>query len=220
MLVDKSWRDAQAKWLQRPEFWIRRGTLQAIAANAEASADYERWLDKMDGLWSRLFNDPTKQDLDDILLMLPSEDRAYAFVFAFVRIHDDALFWNGLAKWWSSFDAIDQAALQVEMLRRRAAWSSNCMLKKDLWKYGALPDRFTVYRGQDMVGEVKILWTLDPTVAESFARGHRGVRHPDPIILMATTEKENVAFYQSTRKEAEVVLFQLPKLDVTATRVL
>jgi len=32
--------------------------------------------------------------------------------------------------------------------------------------------------------------------------------------------KRNVAFYQSERKEAEVVLFQKPDIDVTATRLL
>ena len=106
------------------------------------------------------------------------------------------------------------------MRDRVAGWAPDCMTRKDLRKYHALPDRLTVWRGQDLAGEIKFSWTLDVKVAERFAKGHRGINHPNPIILAARTLKRNVAFYQSERKEAEVVLFQKPDIDVTATRLL
>jgi hypothetical protein len=157
--------------------------------------------------------------LDEIFFALPSEDRAHALIFAFERIGHDNLFWIALAKWWSGFDAIDHETLNDLMRRRAPAWTPDCMTKKNLHKYRALPDRLTIYRGQDMAGEIKFSWTLDARVAEGFARGHRGAKHPNPIIYVATTDKDNVALYQSERKEAEVVLFQRPKIDVAATRL-
>jgi hypothetical protein len=49
----------QAKWLQRPDFGIRRQVLQAIASNPEAVAGYERWREQMDELWGKFFEAPT-----------------------------------------------------------------------------------------------------------------------------------------------------------------
>jgi hypothetical protein len=78
MPVDRNWREAQAKWLQRPEFGIRRLVLQAIAGNPEALAGHERWRKQMDGLWGEFFEAPTIKWLDEIFFALPSEDRAHA----------------------------------------------------------------------------------------------------------------------------------------------
>ena len=123
MSIDRSWREAEAKWLQRPEFGMKRQMLQAISGDSEALAGYEGWRDQLDELWSKLFARPTIKLLDEIFFALPSEDRAHALIFAFERIESDDLFWIALAKWWSSFDAIDHVAMNELMRRRSAAWT-------------------------------------------------------------------------------------------------
>jgi hypothetical protein len=64
-------------------------------------------------------------------------------------------------------------------------------------------------------------WTLDRAVAESFARGHRGIRPGKPIVVGATIKREAVALAIDDRGEAEIVIFSpgLEQAPFTASRL-
>ena len=55
-----AWREAQAKWLKRPEYETRRSVLQAIATNPEVLAGYERGQEKLDKLWDDFSRHPRR----------------------------------------------------------------------------------------------------------------------------------------------------------------
>jgi hypothetical protein len=52
-------------------------------------------------------------------------------------------------------------------------------------------------------------WTLDQTVADGFARGHRGIFNPNPVVLETVIAKRDIAFAVPDRG-GELVLFALP----------
>jgi len=82
------------------------------------------------------------------------------------------------------------------------------MSRGDRAFYDTLPDYFTVYRGQNDGATVGLSWTLDKGVAEGFARGHRGIWNPSPIVITAEVYKRDVAFACAERHEAEIVVFK------------
>jgi hypothetical protein len=49
-------------------------------------------------------------------------------------------------------------------------------------------------------------WTLSRTVAEEFARGHRHIPVPDPVIVEAMVPDDAVFFTSDERQETELVL--------------
>lgn len=69
-----------------------------------------------------------------------------------------------------------------------------------------LPDRITVYRGCDRSRVRAISWTTDLKIAQSFARGHRGIRLPDPVVMTAKVWKRDVITTIQHRKESEVIV--------------
>ena len=76
----------------------------------------------------------------------------------------------------------------------------NACQRKIAASMSALPEQFTVYRGQDVDSQIKYSWTFDIGVAEGFARGHRGIKHLHPVILAGKTKKSDVAFYEGDRQ--------------------
>ena len=76
-----------------------------------------------------------------------------------------------------------------------------------------LPATMTVYRGQSADASPGLSWTLDRKVAERFARGHRGMKLPNPVVLEITVSRDDVALFITDRDEAEVVLFEAPGIE-------
>ena len=70
----------------------------------------------------------------------------------------------------------------------------------------------TVYRGQDDSAPLGLSWTLSWDVAQDFARGHRNIFNPDPVVLALDVWSSEVAFYTNDREEQEVVLLAIPPL--------
>ncbi len=71
-----------------------------------------------------------------------------------------------------------------------------------------LPDDFTatVYRGgsrERIAGAIS--WTTSIEVARTFARGHRGIAVPDPVIATASVTKPDIYWMTDDRDEAEVL---------------
>ncbi len=116
---------------------------------------------------------------------------------------DAALFWSALAECWSGFDAIDH----VRYLDLMSLFTDGWRMSPEI---AALPNPVTVFRGQLDDYEPGLSWTLDRSVAVKFARGHRGVKAPNPVVLCATVRREDIALYLTDRSEAEVVLFAPP----------
>ena len=104
---------------------------------------------------------------------------------------------------WSDFDRIDHEAFEALFSDFGHGWNRTPEI-------AALPAHLTFFRGQSTDAEPGLSWTLDRKVAEGFARGHRNICVPDPVILTTEIERADVAMYLDARNEREVVLFKQP----------
>jgi hypothetical protein len=127
-------------------------------------------------------------------------------------------FWRVVALEWSSFDRIDHYKFGILFSRYRPHWTTDVWAPDDFTFYASLPERLKVYRGQSADWEVGLSFTIDPTVAKSFAHGHRGIRLPNPVVLEVEINKADIAFATNEREESEVVLFQPPPLSFLSSK--
>ena len=62
------------------------------------------------------------------------------------------------------------------------------------------------YRGCSFERAHGIAWTTDRKVAEEYARGHRQIRVPEPIIVQADIREHNIFVRSDERDESELIL--------------
>ena len=64
----------------------------------------------------------------------------------------------------------------------------------------------TIYRGCPSERVRGISWTTSLTVAEGFARGHRAIPVPNPVIVSAKVPSEAILAVFVDRNESEVIV--------------
>jgi hypothetical protein len=69
-----------------------------------------------------------------------------------------------------------------------------------------LPDKLRVFRGCSRERVLGVAWTTDRQVAEGFARGHRGIPVPDPVVASGVIDRRQVFMTFDDRSESEIVL--------------
>ena len=87
---------------------------------------------------------------------------------------------------------------------RKPAWAFFSPSQRQFFE--TLPPLVRVFRGCARLRVRGIAWTVDRAVAEDFARGHRGIRVPEPVVASALIPKEHIFFVTNERQEKEVVL--------------
>lgn len=140
-----------------------------------------------------------------------SQDRPVEFLRVVEAMNLDSVrFWRILAAEWCGFDRIPHRRMAAAFRQHRTAWSPDCMRPADRADFDALPARVTLFRGQSALAPVGLAWTLNRQVAEQFARGHRDIPVPSPVLLSVEVRREAVAFMSTERGEAEAVLHRTP----------
>jgi len=114
------------------------------------------------------------------------------------------IFWPVFCNLWSACDATWwHQELLIFVLRRYAP----AILSDDERKiFDALPERVQVYRGCSRERIKGVSWTTERHIAEQFARGHRMIRVPDPVIASAVIAKSDIFITNNDRDEHEVLL--------------
>jgi hypothetical protein len=84
--------------------------------------------------------------------------------------------------------------------------------------FETIPQRVQVFRGCSLPRVLGIAWTIRRDIAEGFARGHRNIRLPEPVVTSALIPKEHIFFVTDDREEKEIILNprRLSKLVVEA----
>ncbi len=116
------------------------------------------------------------------------------------------VFWAVLCELWCSSDNTwnHQDQLHFAMVlhaRTRQRYIPAEKQPPDDW-----PKFVKVWRGCSRQRVLSFAWTLDRTVAEDFALGHRGIEVPDPVLASAEIHKSAIYFVENEREEQEVVL--------------
>jgi hypothetical protein len=111
------------------------------------------------------------------------------------------VFWAVIQNEWSSFDRIPHDAFRRLFVKFSSEWVATDEINR-------LPDLLIVYRGQSGDDPPGLSWTRDRAVAETFARGHRGIAVPNSTILERRIDREDVALVVDDRGEQEIVLWR------------
>lgn len=145
----------------------------------------------------------------DYLRLFGSADRPWKFqnIMEMAGQTCGDFFWRTLHLEWSSFDRIPHRNFARLFQLHRGAWRSEHLTPADAEAFGRLPEVVTAYRGQAAANPVGLSWSLKKQVAESFARGHRGLLNPSPIIIEAQISRADIAGFYTDRDEAEIVIF-------------
>lgn len=77
---------------------------------------------------------------------------------------------------------------------------------EDSAAFDALPESILIFRGCSWKHIYGCAWTLDPEVAEGFARGHRGIRVRDPVIASLQIPKKAAFGFYTERRESEILV--------------
>lgn len=145
--------------------------------------------------------------IDYQLRMSNSVQRATVVATWAEALKDDqgSIFWELVAKEWSGFDAIPHSRFELLFARFRSD------RPEDLVEH--LPQELgDLYRGQGIGGD-GLSWTSSKTVADGFARGHRGIKLLLPHICVIRVQPSQVAFICGDRGEDEFVLFEIPDFE-------
>ncbi|WP_114963519.1 hypothetical protein [Tritonibacter mobilis] len=142
-----------------------------------------------------------------LLKMSNSTERAKLVATWGESLTDDQgdAFWTVVSEEWCGFDDIPYARFERLFARFRKARPDYLVAHLPIY-IGEL------FRGQ-YPGHDGLSWTADISVAESFARGHRGKLVESPCIRMIHATRDLVAFTCDERDESEFVLFEIPTDD-------
>lgn len=116
------------------------------------------------------------------------------------------IFWPAFQRVWSGCDNTwDQRKRLYDALTENSP-SHPFLEGNDLAFWQALPDRVPVFRGGDWSHGLGLSWTTSKEVAESFARGHRGIRYSWPVVFEGSIRKQSILTVVTDRNEFEVIV--------------
>jgi hypothetical protein len=142
-------------------------------------------------------------------MYLPNSEERVGALMPLVKNASADIFWPIFVKVWPSCDRAWEWNEQIVRVLRRIG---PCPADLRSPFFNDLPETVAVYRGASRLRiEGAISWTTDPEVARLFARGHRGIPVPDPVIAIGTIAKVDVFFATDDRNEREVIC--LPEID-------
>jgi hypothetical protein len=131
-------------------------------------------------------------------------------LLAILPLIEDAppkIFWAILLRTWPSCD--DTWMLKTRLLRamkKAGPVMPELLSEHERRFFEGLPAQVPVFRGCSRPRVRGISWTMERTIAEGFAHGHRGIRVPDPVVASALIPKDAIFFATDDRNEKEIVL--------------
>lgn len=114
---------------------------------------------------------------------------------------DSDKFWRVVREVWNECDLIPHERFEQLFDDHCVDWYIG---RRELPE--SIGETVTVYRGQDVRGEVGLSWTLSRKVAENFAHGHRCFVNPNPMVGQREVQRDDIVFFDDSRNEQEVVL--------------
>ncbi|RVA54278.1 hypothetical protein EN933_10800 [Mesorhizobium sp. M7A.F.Ca.US.001.01.1.1] len=116
------------------------------------------------------------------------------------------LFWPVFHKVWPTTDATWRQQDELVELLQFHQPMEEFLKGQDRVFYEQLPDVIQIYRGSSRDRVHGLSWTIDRRIAESFARGHRGVPVPEPVVARVSIPKSAVLAISIERGESELLV--------------
>jgi hypothetical protein len=148
---------------------------------------------------------PILEAISDYMIKFGSHQRPHVFLDDIAErfAGRPEIIWRVLHDEWNGFDAIPHARFTRLFSRIHEHWRVEYMNADDREFYASLPERFTVYRGQESFMRTGLSWTLDWDIAAKFSHGLRGPTNISPAIVIAEAYKRHVAGAYVGRKDRQ-----------------
>lgn len=114
--------------------------------------------------------------------------------------------WNACDATWNHREDLADFLDLIEPDDDRGNHSCNYLTPEDRVAFKSLPDHIRIYRGCSLSRVYGFSWTTDRKIAEGFARGHRGISVPDPVIATLRIPKRYAIGFYTGRKEQELLV--------------
>lgn len=145
-----------------------------------------------------------------VLVWTDSENRLDTMLrlIAFNPRVSDNVAWTVFHEWWPSCDATwpFREVLKEFIAFRTESDSMDYLGADDRALFDALPERVRIYRGCSRARVRGFAWSTSREVAEKFARGHRYITVPDPVVAEVTIPKRLISGFYNGRNEFEVFI--------------
>ena len=135
-----------------------------------------------------------------------SSENRLSWVSCLIEFAPPGIFWPAFMDAWSRCDATWHVSSRLLQVLRALEPAVPFFSPAQRAFFDALPDQVAVFRGCSRPRLRGLAWTTDRTVAEGFARGHRNIPVPGPVVASAIIPKEHIFFVTNDRSEKEVVL--------------
>jgi hypothetical protein len=116
------------------------------------------------------------------------------------------IFWPAFLEAWSFCDATWPYRSEILRAMKDAGSSLAFLQLAQRQFFDTLPPLVQVFRGCSAPRVRGIAWSMERSVAEGFARGHRFIRVPEPVVASAVIPREHIFFVTDERDEKEIVL--------------
>jgi hypothetical protein len=136
-----------------------------------------------------------------------SSERRLLPVLSLIESAPPEIFWRALMSEWNTCDATwDHRARLLQAMLNAAKPSMDFLALAHREFFETLARQVQVFRGCSAPRVRSVAWTTNRAVAVGFARGHRRIRVPDPVVATAVIPKEHIFLVTNDRKENEIVL--------------
>jgi len=155
--------------------------------------------------WDERHRKAALRAIEHCFLYASSENRL-STVLSLLEFAPSEIFWPAFMDAWSVCDATWRARTRLLRVLEAMQLAEPFFSQAQRRFFDGLPANVPVFRGCSRPRVLGVAWTTDRTVAERFARGHRSIRVPEPVIASAIVPKERIFFVTDDRSEKEVVL--------------
>ena len=184
-----------------------------MQAQRQWEAEKHRLREKYRAAIHRYNKSPSKRNYKSALdaigrcSMAESSDRRLLAILPLIEHAPPKIFWPTLLKTWPSCDDTWMVKTRLlQAMKNAGTLMLEFLSEHDRRFFEGLPAQVQVFRGCSRARVRGIAWTMERTIAEGFARGHRGIRVPDPVVAFALIPKDAIFFVTDDRNEKEIVL--------------
>jgi hypothetical protein len=137
-----------------------------------------------------------------------SWEKRAAEMLSLIRDKPPEILWRIFLEVWSGCDSTWKFQIRFLKILKIASISvpPTSYLSEDAREFlRRLPSDFTVFRGCSRSRVKGLWWSTDSNVATVFAKGHRGIPFPDPVLATAKIGKKDILAAFTGRDESEII---------------
>lgn len=145
------------------------------------------------------------EDIETRLYRQSSTQRLACLIEHFDEVKSKKEFWHLIHAFWPCCDVTWGWQDDLQKLFDEYGKGTRYFKKEQRDFYKSLPETVSLFRGCSRSRVMCVSWTTDFKVACGFARGHRCIDTPDPVMAKAEIPKSLIYSVCVDRKESEVL---------------